>query len=119
MFVWKKEDPSGAIEWASKDSAMVPLISCKADMSSWLRAKYLGSGASGIRGRPGEMTSDRVTVINCLKFITTGVTRYSSIDRVRKSLKFLKKYKNLQTMAGTNGKKVRIFLISATSLAEV
>ena len=26
-------------------------------MSSWLRPKYAGSGASGIRGRPGEMTS--------------------------------------------------------------
>ena len=54
---WKKEDPCGAIEWATNDSAMVPLISCKADMSSWLKAKYPGSGASGIRGRPGEITS--------------------------------------------------------------
>lgn len=53
----KKEDPCGAIEWATNDSAMVPLISCEADMSSWLKAKYPGSGASGIRGRPGEMTS--------------------------------------------------------------
>ena len=46
-----------AIVWATNDSAMVPLISCRADMSSWLRPKYPGSGASGIRGRPGEMTS--------------------------------------------------------------
>lgn len=53
----KTEDPCGATEWATNDSAMVPLISCKADMSSWLKAKYPGSGASGIRGRPGEMTS--------------------------------------------------------------
>ena len=36
----EREDPCGAIEWATNDSAMVPLISCKADMSSWLEAKY-------------------------------------------------------------------------------
>ena len=53
----KKEDPCSATEWATDDSAMVPLISCKADMSSCLKAKYPGSGASGIRGRPGEMPS--------------------------------------------------------------
>ena len=51
------ENPCGAIEWATNDSAMVPLINCKADTSSWLKAKYPGSGASWIRGRPGEMTS--------------------------------------------------------------
>ena len=57
MFVWKKEDPSSAIEWATNNSAMVPLMSCQADMSSLLKAKYPGSGTSGIRGRLGEMTS--------------------------------------------------------------
>ena len=66
----KRGDPCGAIEWATNDSAMVPLISCKADMSSWLKAKYPGSGASGIRGRPGEMTSGsfrkRVSNYACL-----------------------------------------------------
>ena len=66
----KREDPCGAIEWAHNDSAMVPLISCKADMSSWLKAKYPGSGASGIRGRPGELTSGsfgkRVSNYACL-----------------------------------------------------
>ena len=70
MFVWKKEDASGAIEWATNDNAMVPLISCKADMSSWLKAKYSGSGASGIRGRLGEMTSGsfgkKVLIYTCI-----------------------------------------------------
>ena len=69
MFVWKK-DPSGAIEWATNDSAMGPLISCQADMSSWLKAKYPGSGASGIRGRLGEMTSGsfgkKVSIYTCI-----------------------------------------------------
>ena len=36
----KREDPCGGIEWTTNDSAMVPLIGCKADMSSWLEAKY-------------------------------------------------------------------------------
>ena len=56
MFAWEKKDPCGAIEWATNDSAMVPLISCKADMSFWFKAKYPGCGTSEIRGRPGERT---------------------------------------------------------------
>ena len=66
----KRGDPCSAIEWAPNTSVMVPLISCKADMSSWRKAKYPGSGASGIRGRPGEMTSGsfrkRVSNYACL-----------------------------------------------------
>ena len=56
-FVWKNRRSLQCYRMGHHDSAMVPLISCKADMSSWLKAKYPGSGASGIRGRPGEMTS--------------------------------------------------------------
>ena len=52
-----KKDPYGAIEWAANDNSMIPLISCQADMSSWLKQKYPGSSASGSRGRPGEKTS--------------------------------------------------------------
>ena len=66
----KRGDPCGAIEWPPNNSAMVPLISCKADMSSWLKAKYPGSGASAIRGRPGEVPSGsfgkRVSNYACL-----------------------------------------------------
>ena len=43
----KRGDPCGAIEWATNDSAMVPLISCKADMSSGFKAKYPGLALQG------------------------------------------------------------------------
>ncbi|KAL9961666.1 hypothetical protein ACROYT_G030658 [Oculina patagonica] len=53
-----EEDPCGAVEWAAHDSSMVPLQHCKRDMSSWLKEKYGGSGASGSRGRPTSKSSD-------------------------------------------------------------
>ena len=32
-----EDNPCGAIEWAKQESSMVPLLSCNADMSSWLK----------------------------------------------------------------------------------
>ena len=48
-----EDNPCGAIEWAKQESSMVPLLSCNADMSSWLKDKYKGSG----RGRPADKGS--------------------------------------------------------------
>ena len=45
-------DPCGAVKWAPQDKTFVPLLSCTVDLSGWLKNKYKGSGASGIRGRP-------------------------------------------------------------------
>ena len=45
-------DPCGAVKWAPQDKTFEPLLSCTVDLSEWLKNKYKGSGASGIRGRP-------------------------------------------------------------------
>ena len=52
-----EDNPCGAIEWAKQESSMVPLLSCNVDMSSWLKDKYKGVGASGSRGRPAAKGS--------------------------------------------------------------
>ena len=52
-----KENLCGVIELAKQESSMVPLLSCNVDMSSWLKDKYKGSGASGSRGRPADKGS--------------------------------------------------------------
>ena len=53
----REDNLCGAIEWARQESSMVPLLSCNADMSSWLKDKYKGSWASGSRGRPADKGS--------------------------------------------------------------
>lgn len=50
-------DPCGAVKWAPQDKTFVPLLSCTVDLSGWLKNKYKGSGASGIRGRPAATSS--------------------------------------------------------------
>ena len=52
-----ENNPCGAVQWAAHDSSMMPLLSCQCDLSSWLKDKYGGSGASGSRGRPTVNTS--------------------------------------------------------------
>ncbi|KAL9953401.1 hypothetical protein ACROYT_G040813 [Oculina patagonica] len=59
-----EKDPCGAVEWAAHASSMVPLQNCKRDMSSWLKEKYGGSGASGSRGRPTSKSSGGEAVIS-------------------------------------------------------
>ena len=50
-------DPCGAVKWAPQDKTFVALLSCTVDLSEWLKNKYKGSGASGIRGRPAATSS--------------------------------------------------------------
>ena len=45
-------DPCGAVKWALRDDAIISLMSCTSDMGPYLKNKYKGSGASGMRGRP-------------------------------------------------------------------
>ena len=52
-------DPCSAVEWASHDSSIIPLLSFQSDMSSWLKGKYGGSGASGSKGRPSSKKSGK------------------------------------------------------------
>jgi len=54
----KDEDHCGAVQWALHDSTVLPLLSCNSDLSSWLKDKYPGSGASGSKGRP---TADKTS----------------------------------------------------------
>ena len=42
----------GGAPWAAQDTEMIPLLSCD-NMTTWLKEKYKGSGASGAKGRPG------------------------------------------------------------------
>ena len=50
-------DSCGAVHWAADDTAIRPLLSCNLDMTGWLKNKFKGSGASGMRGRPGKSNS--------------------------------------------------------------
>ena len=45
-------DPCGAVKWALHDDAIISLMSCTSDMGPWLKNKYKGSGALGMRGQP-------------------------------------------------------------------
>ena len=42
-----ESDPCGAVQWASHDSLMIPLLSCPCDLSSWLVVLAL-PGAEGV-----------------------------------------------------------------------
>ena len=44
-------DQCGATAWAPHETGMVSLLSCENGMTEWLKEKYKGSGASGVRGR--------------------------------------------------------------------
>ena len=47
-------DQCGATSWAAHEAGMVLLLSCKIDMTEWLKERYKGSGGSGARGRTGH-----------------------------------------------------------------
>ena len=60
-------DLCGAVDWAPQDKLMIPVLSCKIDMTQWLKNKFKGSGASGSkgsgasgsRGHPGESNNTK------------------------------------------------------------
>ena len=65
-------DQCGAMSWAVHETGMIPLLPCDNDMTTWLKDKYKGSGASGARGRLGDTkdagdSKDQIGIIHVHK----------------------------------------------------